>query len=590
MGSEKKKVKMKQLIKLGNNLLDTGKYNIALDNYNEALKISEEIGDVEGKSMALSNIGTVYSSWGKYEDALNYYQQTLQIFQEIGNVQGKSGALNNIGNICRSWGKYEDAINYFQQALQIFQEIGNVQGKSMALNNIGTVYGSWGKYEDALNYFQQALQIFQEIGNVQGKSMALTNIGVVYSSWGKYKDALNYYQQALLICEEVGDVQGKSRALTNIGVVYSSWGKYKDALNYYQQALQICEEVGDVKGKSIILNNIGSVERENQDLAKALYNHKEALKIARELNATHDIAEFLRELGKDYIEKGKNNKALKNIQESIEAYRSILVETPLEHKQAFESEFKHLYDLVGDLDDLLDESSTIEPSLSSSLHADIKEIIQFIRQKGMEETKILPKLDSIDQKLDKIEKRAEFTGKFLVETMGSLKIPVPIFIEPAEGGGIVSTIKAYFKGKYQDIHFVCAHCGRIHVSKLKQPGKFLSHLSKIARMFSIAGYVIPWTSGISNIITQAAGKNQKITDLFSELSNLSGKFKSPKIQEPQEIELSKELRKITDKPLSIAERENFWDHLENFDMMLCEEGCLKYICSDHQGESCPYLM
>ena len=321
-----------------------------------------------------------------------------------------------------------------------------------------------------------------------------------------------------------------------------------------------------------------------------MYNHKAALKIARELNATHNIAIFLRELGKDYIEKGKNEKALKNIKESIETYRSILVETPLEHKQAFESEFKHLYELVSDLDDLLDESSTIKPSLSSSLRTDIKEILQYIRQKGLEDTKMYQKLDSIDNKLRNIEKRAEFTGKFLVETMGSLKIPAPIFIEPAEGGGIVPTIKAYFKGKYQDIHFVCAHCGRIHLSKLKQPGKFLSHLSKIARMFSIAGYVIPWTSGISHIITQVAGKNQKITDLFSELSNLSDKFKVPKIQEPQEINLNNILKKITDKPLSIAERENFWDHLENFDMILCEEGCLKYICSDHQGESCPHLM
>jgi len=285
----------------------------------------------------------------------------------------------------------------------------------------------------------------------------------------------------------------------------------------------------------------------------------------------------------------KIDKAFIYIKESIENYRNILIKTPLKYQKAFESQFEDLYDLIADLDKILDEAKPIEHAITTSLHGDIKKIISFIRQRDIEDSKMLQRLDSIDEKLYKIDIWTDTTGKFLIDTMGSLKIPIPIFIEPAEGGGILSTIKTYFSGKIKDIHFVCAHCGRIHVSKFKDSGKFLTHLSKIAGVAVIVGYIIPWVSGISNFITQAAAKKKNINDLFSDLYDISDVYRIPEFKEPQNIDLNNELNKFPKKPLSIGKKENFWDHLEEFNMMLCDQGCYKYICHEHRGEDCPFM-
>jgi tetratricopeptide (TPR) repeat protein len=69
----------------------------ALDFYQDALAIRQEIGDRLGEGSTLNNIGAVYDNLGQYEVALNFYQDALAIWQEIGNRAGEGATLNNIG-------------------------------------------------------------------------------------------------------------------------------------------------------------------------------------------------------------------------------------------------------------------------------------------------------------------------------------------------------------------------------------------------------------------------------------------------------------------------------------------------------------
>uniref|UniRef100_UPI0037040136 tetratricopeptide repeat protein n=1 Tax=Halomicronema hongdechloris TaxID=1209493 RepID=UPI0037040136 len=65
-----------------------GQYEQALDYYQEALAIRQEIGDRSGEGTTRNNIGAVYDNLGQYESALDYYQEALAIRQEIGDAGG----------------------------------------------------------------------------------------------------------------------------------------------------------------------------------------------------------------------------------------------------------------------------------------------------------------------------------------------------------------------------------------------------------------------------------------------------------------------------------------------------------------------
>ncbi|WP_146195888.1 tetratricopeptide repeat protein, partial [Nostoc commune] len=70
------------------------------------------------------NRGICHRLHGKFEQALNYFQQMLSISKEINKLQNESLALYHIGRTYQEWGKYEQSINYYQQSRDLYQELG----------------------------------------------------------------------------------------------------------------------------------------------------------------------------------------------------------------------------------------------------------------------------------------------------------------------------------------------------------------------------------------------------------------------------------------------------------------------------------
>jgi len=89
------------LTTLGNDAYYLGQMDSALEYYEEALEIDEELKDKWGKATDLNNIGSVYQDWGKPEKALEYYEESLTIFEELGAVQSAETVKENIRSITR---------------------------------------------------------------------------------------------------------------------------------------------------------------------------------------------------------------------------------------------------------------------------------------------------------------------------------------------------------------------------------------------------------------------------------------------------------------------------------------------------------
>lgn len=75
------------LIKELNNLI-LGKIQLAIESWQKALKLDQEIDYRLGVANSLNNLGIVYGNLGEYSKAIDYFQQSLTIFQEIGDRNG----------------------------------------------------------------------------------------------------------------------------------------------------------------------------------------------------------------------------------------------------------------------------------------------------------------------------------------------------------------------------------------------------------------------------------------------------------------------------------------------------------------------
>ncbi|MCI5161892.1 MAG: tetratricopeptide repeat protein, partial [Candidatus Electrothrix sp. AX5] len=207
------------------------------------LTATQQADDPRDKGICLNSLGYTCWKYGKFELALQWYEQSLSIWRERKDRQGEGVVLNNIAMIYQQQDKYEQALNYFQQSLSIRQEIDDHDGEGATLNNIGHLHYNQGDYEQALYYYEQCLPIVREVGNKIGEGSTLNNIGLTYRAQGKPSEAVEYYKQSLVIRREQGDRAGEAVTCWNLGLTYEDMGDLAKAEKHISLAVQIAEQI-----------------------------------------------------------------------------------------------------------------------------------------------------------------------------------------------------------------------------------------------------------------------------------------------------------------------------------------------------------
>jgi CHAT domain-containing protein/tetratricopeptide (TPR) repeat protein len=217
---------------------------LALEYYQTALKLAEEIGDKAIVSHALNNIGSIYYLQGDNMRALEHYQRSLRLAEEVSNKVATGNALNNIGAIHATQGHTAQALEYYHRSLKLVEEIGVKAEIATALSNLGRTYQMEGDYQQALSHLERSLKLAEEVGDKSGMVSALNGIGMLNSSRGDHARALEYYQRSLKLAGEVEHGEGIAVALNRSGDAYLSLGRYEAALEAAQRAASKAREVG----------------------------------------------------------------------------------------------------------------------------------------------------------------------------------------------------------------------------------------------------------------------------------------------------------------------------------------------------------
>ena len=294
-----------------------GELDKALEYYEKAWKLNEELGRKEGMAADLGNIGIVYRIKGELDKALEYYEKAWKLNEELGRKEGMAADLGNIGNVYRIKGELDKALEYLKKAWKLNEELGRREGMANQLGNIGIVYQIKGELDNALEYHRKAWKLDEELGSKEGMANQLGNIGNAYQIKGELDKALEYYGKALELDEELGSKEGMAADFGNIGSVYKIKGELEKALEYYGKALELDEELGSKEGMAADFGNIGSVYRIKGELDKALEYCGKALELDEELGSKEGMAADLGNIGSVYQIKGELEKALEYYEKAL---------------------------------------------------------------------------------------------------------------------------------------------------------------------------------------------------------------------------------------------------------------------------------
>lgn len=131
----------------------------ALDYFQQAMTIYEELGDLQGISMVIYNMGRIYIKDGHIQRAREYYERSLTIKQQIGDRAGAARRLSVLAEMDILEEEYEQARAYIAESRIICAEIGDQQRLGEVLRTKGFLHIIMAEYSQAQAVLEQGLEL-----------------------------------------------------------------------------------------------------------------------------------------------------------------------------------------------------------------------------------------------------------------------------------------------------------------------------------------------------------------------------------------------------------------------------------------------
>lgn len=164
----------------------------ALSLLKEASELSRLSGDDYSLAYCYNNIGGVYQTTFQNRQAIDYFNRALAIRDDLGDVAGMATTLDNLGKIYTRVKEYDIALAHFFQALKYNQQLGDQRSTAIGLNSIGELLLEKDDYYGALEYFFKAVPIARALRLRHEAQVIYGNILVSYAALGEPDSARAY--------------------------------------------------------------------------------------------------------------------------------------------------------------------------------------------------------------------------------------------------------------------------------------------------------------------------------------------------------------------------------------------------------------
>lgn len=157
------------------------------------------------EALVSSHVAMIYGRLGEQQQSKSYFEQALTIQQQIGDVAGQAMTLTNQGELLRLRGEYHQARQNFEQSLSLLKEHADEQLYCILLHNMGLIVQHEKDYDQALYYYTEALRLATGMEKQDYSGMILTNLGMLLYENNEYKEAIALMLAALHMREIAHD-------------------------------------------------------------------------------------------------------------------------------------------------------------------------------------------------------------------------------------------------------------------------------------------------------------------------------------------------------------------------------------------------
>jgi tetratricopeptide (TPR) repeat protein len=238
-------------------------------------------------------LDAAHSDFGS-PDGLHYLELARPIYEELGDVRGLGVVLSNLGIHAYYEGRWDESLAFYRESRDAKERSGDVVGAVIQVNNEAEILSDQGLTFDAAPLFEEMLRVSRASGWAFGVGAALSNLARAAARAGSFEKAHEYFDQALAVFEELSAerfiVEAKARRAECL--VYE--GRYQEALDVANDCREAAAKspVGGVE--ALIERSIGYALHQARRPDEARPHFEESLRIARHLKVQYEVALTLR--------------------------------------------------------------------------------------------------------------------------------------------------------------------------------------------------------------------------------------------------------------------------------------------------------
>jgi len=300
--------------------------------YQKSLALYEEIDDEYNHAWILLLYGSYLRYHGDYASSYRVCETALRIAEEVGQLDTVGLAMVQMGVLETRQANYTQAHRLIDQSFHLLSETGNRSFLVDALIASGRLASFQGEYHLAAERLDEARKIYQEIDTPRPYDYNL-RAEVAYLE-GDIQHAQQLYEMAMAL--EPRDPYDRGMTLLGLGAVRRVQGDSALAAQHTQQGLEYFQETQDDWMCGIALHSLGSIALAQSDLEEARGYFTDSLRRLYHLGDRRVIARCLEGLAAVRALEGNAAESARTFAEAHALRQSIEAPLPLVDRPGYE--------------------------------------------------------------------------------------------------------------------------------------------------------------------------------------------------------------------------------------------------------------
>ncbi len=266
----------------------------ARKNFQESLKLADELGDKEKQIYSTLNLGLLQSRQNKYAAADGLFRRALSVAQKDQNPYNLAECYRVMGDAAEKRMNYDSAISLYNTCYQLYDSARDVQKLATISRSLGLVCINRLQYELARSWFEKSL-VFADSGhNNLEKANSYSGRSYLYLLKGDNKNAKQDLDSIEQISRNTQNKYLQAGLYIDLGNYYSRLFELGTSIDYYNKADTIYTGLGDIESRLTCLNNIGNLYLSQRDYDKALFYFLQAIALDKKLGVTTSLSLLLK--------------------------------------------------------------------------------------------------------------------------------------------------------------------------------------------------------------------------------------------------------------------------------------------------------